>query len=81
MCVCPPDSKIKYSVFYAYLCSCQSVLTECFFTDSAYLGGQVLCSRKANLYVIHRQYEIVYSVSRLFDATWVTTAAKYLILD
>ena len=20
--VCPPDSKIKYSVFYVYLCSC-----------------------------------------------------------
>ena len=22
VCVCPPDSKIKYSVFYVYLCSC-----------------------------------------------------------
>ena len=21
VCVCPPDSKIKYSVFYVYLCS------------------------------------------------------------
>ena len=22
MYVCPPDSRIKYSVFYVYLCSC-----------------------------------------------------------
>ena len=27
--VCPPDSKIKYSVFYVYLCSC---IILCYFT-------------------------------------------------
>ena len=26
VCVCPPDSKIKYSVFYVYLCSCIIIL-------------------------------------------------------
>ena len=26
MCVCPPDSKIKYSVFNVYLCSCVIIL-------------------------------------------------------
>ena len=25
-CVCPPDSKIEYSVFYVYLCSCVVIL-------------------------------------------------------
>ena len=30
VCVCPPDSKIKYSMFYVYLCSCIFIL--CYFT-------------------------------------------------
>ena len=30
MCVCRPDSKIKYSVFYVYLCSC--IILVCYFT-------------------------------------------------
>ena len=32
-CVCPPDYKIKYSVFYVYLCPCIvicSILLACF---------------------------------------------------
>ena len=49
MCVCPPDSRIKHSVFYVYLCSC-TVLVYCVLF---YL--YLLCSRKANFYVIHSQ--------------------------
>ena len=30
VCVCPPDSKIKYSVFCVYSCSCIIIL--CYFT-------------------------------------------------
>ena len=26
VCVCPPDSKVKYSVFHVYLCSCITIL-------------------------------------------------------
>ena len=33
MCVCPPDSKIKYSVFYVYLCLC---IILCYFTGIFY---------------------------------------------
>ena len=33
-CVCPPDSKIKYSVFYVYLRSCIIIL--CYFTCISY---------------------------------------------
>ena len=42
-CVCPPDSKIKYSVFYVYSCSCIIILLFYLY---------LLCSRKANFYVI-----------------------------
>ena len=45
-CVCPPDSKIKYSVFYLYLCSCIILCVILLY---------LLCSGKANFYVIHRQ--------------------------
>ena len=34
VCVCPPDSKIKYSVFYVYSCSCIIIL--CYFTGIFY---------------------------------------------
>ena len=33
LCVCPPDSKIKHSVFYVYLCSC---IILCYFTSIFY---------------------------------------------
>ena len=31
--MCPPDSNIKYSVFYVYLCSC---IILCYFTGIFY---------------------------------------------
>ena len=34
MCLCPPDSKIKYSVFYVYLCF--MYYTVCYFTGIFY---------------------------------------------
>ena len=49
MCVCPPDSKIKYSVFYSICVLMFMYYTVCYFY------WYLLCSHKANFYVIHRQ--------------------------
>ena len=46
---CPPDSKIKYSVFYKHMCTYVHVLYYVLFY------WYLLCSRKANFYVTHRQ--------------------------
>ena len=56
-CLCPPDSKIKYSVFYVYILMFMYyvfVVVVCLFV-CLFLNWYLLCSRKANFYVIHRQ--------------------------
>ena len=46
MCACPPDSKIKYSVFYVYLCSCIIILCVILLLSFMQSSGKFLCYSK-----------------------------------
>ena len=55
--MCPPDSKIQYSVFYVYLCSCIIILCVSF---TCLKKIKKLCSCKANFYVIQNNKDSVF---------------------
>ena len=64
MCACPPDSKIKYFVFYVYLCSCIIIL--CYFTCIFYAVirqiSMLFTDNKDSVFCKNEHAQVVYSL-------------------